>query len=67
MAHDQLLEAGSLGHAPAEEERAHPAVDEDGTRGETIPKAFPRQAAGRWLSHQPVGSATSGRRVMLAP
>ena len=48
---DELLEAGSLRHAPAEQERAHPAVDKDWAGGETIPKALPWQAAGHWYGH----------------
>ena len=42
MTRHELLEAGSLGHAPAEQERAHPAVDEERAGGETTPKALPR-------------------------
>ena len=46
MTRDELLEAGALGHAPAEQERAQPAVDEDRAGGETTPEALPRRAAG---------------------
>ena len=47
LADDELLEAGALGHAAAEQERAHPAVDQERPRREPAPEARPRQAGGR--------------------
>jgi hypothetical protein len=40
---DELFEAGSLRHASAEEERAHPAVDKERTSGEAVPEPLTRQ------------------------
>ena len=40
---DELLETGSLGHAAAEQERAHPAVDEERAGGEAAPEALARR------------------------
>ena len=44
LARDQLVEAGALGHAATEQERAHPAVDEERPGLEPAPEARPRQA-----------------------
>ncbi len=49
---DELLEAGSLRHAPAEQQRAQPAIDQQRAVGEAASEALSRRAGGRGLGHR---------------
>ena len=61
MGRHELLETGSLGHAPAEQQRPQPAVDQQRARGETAPEALSWRAAMREIGHRsPVGCGRSG-------
>ena len=59
---DELLEAGSLRHAPAEQQRPQPAVDQQRARGEAAPEALSRRADGRGSVIGPLRMRTVGRR-----
>ena len=52
MARDELLEAGPLRHAPAEQQRPQPAIDEERAGGEAASEALSRRADGRGLGHR---------------
>ena len=53
MGRDQLFEAGALGHAAAEQERAHPAVDQERASGQAVAETLARRGRRiRWLGHR---------------
>ena len=61
MTRHELLETGSLGNATAEQERAHPAVDEHRAGGRSSPESLSGQAVGRGCGHRsPIGYTVVG-------
>ena len=52
MGRDELLETGPLRHAPAEQQRPQPAIDQQRAVGEAASEALSRRADGRGFGHR---------------